>query len=89
DKGSIEDLVTKMHVAYRTELFRLLRPRGVDIDLEVGGYYALRGYLRLGLPATIEDEIRNSVTRIGYAAETRLVEQSDSAVLSVLQALPL
>ncbi|WP_210251920.1 hypothetical protein [Hyphomicrobium album] len=86
-KKSVEELVSKLQNAYREELFARLKNR--SIDRSVGVYYAVRGYIRLCLPATIEAEINSTIVSVKYVVGERVAVPDRSPVLASLDAIPL
>jgi hypothetical protein len=88
EKGTILRLVTRLQTDYRNYLFKVLR--GKRLDGSVGAYYAVRGYLRLCLPATIEGEIHSTLNNVGYRDAARAsTDVTHSAVLGTVEAVPL
>jgi hypothetical protein len=88
EKGTILRLVTRLQTDYRNYLFKVLS--GKRLDGSVGAYYAVRGYLRLCLPATIEGEIHSTLNNVGYRDAARgSTDVTHSAVLGTVEAVPL
>jgi hypothetical protein len=93
EKGPVERIVTRMQSAYRKKLEAKLddlrHSRNERLDGVSGAYYAVRGYLRLCLPETIESEIGSLVESVKYEDASRSAVPKDNiAVLASIDAIP-
>ncbi len=72
DKQTIRSLVRKRQTAYRTALENGSRDSSTPymsyVTNRPAAYFAVRGYLRLCLPTTIESEIEAAVSGVKYDA---------------------
>ncbi|MTD94557.1 hypothetical protein GIW81_09460 [Hyphomicrobium sp. xq] len=73
EEGTVQNLVLKRQTAYRT----LLQDQYmIYIRSKPAAFYAVRGYLRICLPSTIEARINSTLDSIVYLNEGRPVRTS-------------
>jgi len=89
EKGAVERIVLRLQNAYRQYLREKLSSRGEEIDGSSGAYYAVRGYLRLCLPATIEAEVGSTLNKLQYSGTDRTSLRSSTPVLASIEAIPM
>ncbi len=91
EERKINQLVKKRQTDYRNEMQNSPSPSSsyiASVDSRPKAYFAIRGYLRLCIPSTIESEILTTLIHVRYSGGERSSPKRDDPGLQAIRIIP-